>query len=131
MDPTIVPQEFYAQILPSPKLPVLKLIQFHLPLLLPSRTFPATNDFFDTQPPNTSDIAKIQALPSPPQSVVDALKKNLLHAISARNRSIMPAHSISSGTYPLWIITYWDSVFDVRLAQGAWVRAEQNLHELS
>lgn len=131
MDPTIVPQEFYAQILPSPKLPVLKLIQFHLPLLLPSRTFPATNDFFDTQPPNTSDIAKIQALPSPPQSVVDALKKNLLHTISAGNRSITPAHSISSGTYPLWIITYWDSVFDVRLAQGAWVRAEQNLHELS
>ena len=38
---------------------------------------------------------------------------------------------ISSGTYPLWIVTYWDNVFEVRQAQGAWARAAHNLHELS
>lgn len=119
------------QIIPSPKLTILKLLQFHLPLLLPSWDFPGTDSFFNTHPPNTTDITKIQALPSPPQSVVNALKKDLFRAISAGSQSIKPIHTISSGTYPLWIITYWDSVVEVRLVQGAWVRAEKNLRELS
>jgi len=131
MDSSIIPQEFYMQIVPSPKLTVLELLQFHLPLLSPWRDFSGTDGFFNTQPPDTTDITKIQALPSPPQSVVDALKKDLLHAISAGSHSIKPIHTNSSGTYPLWIITYWDNAFEVRLAQGAWVRAEKNLHELS
>jgi len=60
------------------------------------------------------------------------LKKHLLQAISTGNRSIKPAISNGSyGTYPLWIVAYWDSVFEVRLTQGAWARAEQNLHALS
>jgi hypothetical protein len=59
------------------------------------------------------------------------LKKDLLHAISAGGHSIKPIHTNSSRTYSLWIITYWDSAFKVRLAQGAWVRAEKNLCELS
>ena len=73
----------------------------------------------------------IQALPSPPHSVIDALKKDLLYAISTGSHSIKPIHINSSGTYPLWIITHWDNTFEVWLAQGAWVRAEKNLRELS
>ena len=132
MDFSVIPQDIYAQILPSPKLTVLELLQFRLPLLFPSRDPPAIDSFFDTQPPNITDVTSIRALPSPPQSVVDALKKHLCQAAAMGNCSIKPVHAAASnGTYPLWIVTYWDNVFVVRLAQGAWARAEQNLHGLS
>jgi hypothetical protein len=131
MDMAVIPPELSTQILPTPNLTVLELIQFHLPLLSPPRDFPTTHGFFDTQPPNTTSVADIQTLPSPPRAVVDALKKDLLQAVSSGKLSIKPVHTISDGTYPLWILTYWDMALDVRLVQGAWARAEQNLRKLS
>jgi len=131
MDLRTIPLELYTQILPALSLTVLELLWFHLPLLLPSQDFLTTDSLFDTQPPNTTDIANIQALPSPPWAIIDALKKDLLQAISSRKHSIKPIHTISDRTYPLWILTYWDMAFDIQWAQQAWARAEQNLHELS
>ena len=135
MDLSVIPEDIYAQIMTSPELSVLKLIQFPLPLLLLSRDLPtilpATNSFFDNQPPNITDITDIQALPSPPRSIINALKKYLPHAIGAGSQSIKPIHTISSGTYPLWIVMYWDNMFKVWQAQGAWTRAVHNLHKLS
>ena len=136
MDLRAIPLELYTKILPNLNLTVLELLQFHLPLLLPFRdlNFPTTDSFFDTQPPNTTDVADIQELPSPLQAVIDALKKDILQAISSGKHSIKPIHTISKSsnkTYPLWILTYWDMAFNVRLVQRAWARAEQNLHELS
>ena len=77
MDLRAIPLELYTKILPNLNLTVLELLQFHLPLLLPSQdlNFPTTDSFFDTQPPNTTDVAE---LPSPSQAVIDALKKDIL-----------------------------------------------------
>lgn len=110
-----LPQAIEAQILPSPNLTVLELLQYDLPIQHPTFPFQIT-DFFDKNTPNETDPNIISKIPTPSREVVLSLQTHLATSIKNGNLSIKCIHSIAAAgmTYPLWIVAYWAKVGSVR-----------------
>jgi len=87
-----LPQAIEAQILPSPNLTVLELLQYDLPIQHPTFPFQIT-DFFDKNTPNETDPNIISKIPTPSREVVLSLQTHLA---------------------TFWIVAYWAKVGSVR-----------------
>jgi Ulp1 family protease catalytic subunit len=124
-----LPQDIEAQILPSPKLSILELLQHDLPIQHPKSLHGKIADFFDKNVPNETDPKIISKIPTPSQEVVLSLQMHLVNAIKNSDSEIMSIkciHSIAADgmTYPLWIIAYWVKVGSVREIRDSWRKSE-------
>ena len=100
-------QAVSAQILPSPNLSILELLQYDLPIQHPTFLPGQIADFFNENAPNETDPGIIRRISAPSKEVVLSLQKHLVTAIkSSDTMSIKCIHSIAAAgmTYPLWII---------------------------
>jgi hypothetical protein len=128
-----LPQAVEAQILPSPNLSILELLQYDLPIEHPTFLPGQNTDFFDKNTPNVTDLNIIRRIPTPSEKVILSLQKHLANTIesSDSDMSIKCIHSVAAAgmTYPLWIITYWAKVSSVREIRDGWRKGEVYLRD--
>ena len=123
-------QAVEAQILPSPNLSILELLQYDLPIQHPTFLPSQIADFFDTNSPSETDPNIIQKIPTPSKEVILSLRKRLMTAKSS-DMSIKCIHSVATAgtTYPLWIVAYWEKVPSVREIRDSWRKGEVYLRD--
>lgn len=123
-----LPQDVEAQILPSPNLSILELLQYDLPIQHPKYLPSQIAAFFDKNLPNETDPLLISRIPTPSKEVIHSLQK---HAIKSNDMSIKCIHSmaVDGKTYPLWIIVYWVKVGTVREIRDSWQKSEVYLRD--
>lgn len=114
--------------LPSPLLPVAQFLLFPLPAQLSDlpQNDTADTDFGSFAPPDCQDIMNtIKRLPIPSPGL---LSKILFSDARQTWMSVRYAHLPSSQsleTYPLWLITYWESVSQLlSTVRRPWLSAE-------
>ncbi|KAK6966605.1 hypothetical protein R3P38DRAFT_3515194 [Favolaschia claudopus] len=134
----LVPQELEYEILPSPYIPIAKLLEFSLPLES-TITSPESTQYFSNRLPDLlSDalILRMRRLPIPDKKTVNKLLAVSRQSWLDGNQSVIYAHlgEHTATHYPLWILTYWAAVHDIkRNAWGpwktcqAWVNAQKRL----
>ena len=107
-----LPQVIEAQVLPSPNLTIIELLQYDLPIEHPTFLPHQITDFFDKNMPNVTDPKIIRKIPTPPKEVMNSLQKHLANTIKSSDMSIKCIHSVAAAglTYPLWIVAYWAKV---------------------
>ncbi|KAF8888136.1 hypothetical protein CPB84DRAFT_1667378, partial [Gymnopilus junonius] len=125
-----IPTGLISQLLPDNNQMVLELIAFDLPHAIPSFDS-LTEDFFNKNPPNTTSQLDLPHIPSPPLGVMKALCCELPAKVEDSYQSIRCIHTTSAKekTYLLWIIKYWEEVDHVRIAQRAWMKAQDSLRK--
>jgi hypothetical protein len=130
---TVLPHAVEAQILPSPNLSILELLQYDLPIQHPKILPHQIADFFDKNAPNETDPNIIRRIPTPSKDVILSLQKHLANTIKSSDMSIKCIHSVAAAgmTYPLWIIAYWVKVGSVREIRDGWRKGEVYLRDCS
>ncbi len=114
--------------LPSPLLSVAQFLLFPLPpeLSVFQHDDPTDTAFGSLSPPSCQDVmTAIKQLPIPPPGL---LSKILFSGARASWSSVRYAHlppAQSNETYPLWVITYWESVSQLlSTVRRPWLSAE-------
>jgi hypothetical protein len=128
---TAMPQAIEAQILPSPNLSFLELLQYDLPIQHLTFSPAQIMDYFDKIAPNETEPDIIRRIPTPSKEVLLSLQQHLSEAIKSGNMSIKCPHSVAAAgmTYPIWIIAYWAKVGSVREIRDAWRKGETYLQD--
>lgn len=115
------------QLLPSVTLTVQEFLAYKLPSVAPNIRFTRPNKYLSILEPNVDDVEEFAKLTLPPSGVLDSLRE----MDKSGARSIICPHETSAGgkRYPMWLLTYWLQVKDVRGVQCQWRSAVSNLHE--
>ncbi|KIY62320.1 hypothetical protein CYLTODRAFT_361661, partial [Cylindrobasidium torrendii FP15055 ss-10] len=128
-----IPSDAFDVLFPSQKLPVLDFCDFRLP---PSAPRPKgkidLSTFFSDNPTVLTNLATIQATPSPDSDTLDSLIehiktlfKNIPTDFDHRPAyySILPVH-LQHGIrhpLPLWVLTYWTELRTLRKDREMWI----------
>ncbi|KAJ7832671.1 hypothetical protein B0H14DRAFT_3711968 [Mycena olivaceomarginata] len=123
----------WAATLPSPvpwSLSIAKLIEFQLPVQIPTVSSCIVSEFFSkTSPgPITSEgLLRLRHLPIPDTKLVRKLGAEMRQAWLDGFQSVRYVHI--SGTvvsyFPLWLITFWNEVLDIKLnVRQYWMRGQ-------
>lgn len=134
----MIPQELEYILLPSPYLPVAQMLEFLLPL---QNATPATTNqpaqFFSTNVPDVSDEAlmlRVRRLAIPDTRTINKLLASSRQSWLDGTKSVIYSHLGGSVThFPLWILTYWAAVADIKDAWGrlrasqAWVNRQKKI----
>jgi hypothetical protein len=119
----LIPQELEHDILPSPFLSIAKLLEFPLPLES-TAVAPQPAQYFSKSVPDITDdalILRVRCLPIPDRKSVNKLLANSRQCWLDGVQSVVYSHLGGSAVthFPLWILTYWSSVHDIK--HDAWV----------
>ncbi|KAJ6622225.1 hypothetical protein B0H10DRAFT_2214583 [Mycena sp. CBHHK59/15] len=125
----LIPQEPEHNLLPSPYLPIAQMLEFPLPL---QNVAPVTTDqpaqFFSINIPDISGEAlmlHVRRLPIPDMKTINKLLASSRQSWLDGTQSVIYSHLGGSVThFPLWVLTYWAAVGDIKDAWGCW-RASQ------
>lgn len=112
-------------LLPPVTLTVQDFLAYELPSIAPNTRFIRPDKYLSTVKPNVDNIDEIAALVTPPGEVLNSLRgMDRLWA-----KSIICPHETSAGGkhYPMWVLTYWLRVKDIRGIQHQWRSAMTNL----
>lgn len=115
-------------LLPPVTLTVQDFLAYELPSIAPNTCFIRPDKYLSTIKLNVDNIDEIAALVTPPGEVLDSL-----HAMDRlRAKSIICPHETSAGgkRYPMWVLTYWLRVKDLRGIQHQWRSAMSNLQRI-
>ena len=116
---------------PNPTLSVTQFLQFPLPIISQSSAIHLPSEFFSHHAPTTDDVSLISKIPVPSVPTVKELQQACKSAASSGNTSVICPHApLASGKrVPLWIITYWTEIINLREMREPWVRAEAALRK--
>jgi hypothetical protein len=126
-----IPSAIQKVLFPSPALSVAQFLQFPLPpcSLTPVSYQPSA--FFSCHAPTVEDVSLISKIPVPSVEMVKEL-----HLVCKTTRTsgypsvVCPHAPLGSNKYfPLWIITYWTEVINLRMTREPWVHAEATLRK--
>lgn len=126
-----IPADLQKVLLPTPALSVTQFLQFPLPSVSPSPTVYPPSAFFSQHAPTTDDVSLISKLPVPSIPTIQGLHQACKSTFLSENASFLCPHApLASGLrVPLWTITYWTEVIDLRKTREPWVRAEAALRK--
>ena len=124
-----IPPALQKVLLPNPALSVTQFLQFPFPII--SSTVHLPSEFFSRHAPTTDDVSLISKIPVPSGVTVKELQQACKSAASSGNTSVVCPHApLASGKrVPLWIITYWTEIINLREIREPWVRAEAALRK--
>ncbi|KAJ7659435.1 hypothetical protein B0H14DRAFT_3702003 [Mycena olivaceomarginata] len=111
----LIPQELEHDIFPSPLLSIAKLLEFPLPLES-TAVAPQPAEYFSKSVPDITDDALILR-----EDCQQASGEQLSMLARRSSQSVVHSH-LGGGAvtrFPLWILTYWSSVHDIK--HDAWV----------
>lgn len=125
LSPIAIPESIAALILPNDTLSVAELLNFRLPIPR-STSFTDSDDYLTEETHNTEDLEEIRNLPSPPAAVVHALILALQETSAA---AVTSSHCprTAGKRYPLWVITYWGEVLQIRVVLERWISADNGI----
>ena len=127
-----IPAHAQKKLFPDASISVLDFLKFSLPIISRATSHQKALTFFSTDDPNVHDITEIQNIPIPPTGIVAGLVEACTTAFLLGNKSIKCSHlpSGSGQNLPVWIITYWAEVLELRTtSRKAWVKAEEFLRQ--
>ena len=130
MKPFMLPHLTRQELLPDPSLSIKALTDFLLPSQQPKITKDSElrilSQFFSKDEPSIltgSVMTRLRHLPIPDSNTVQQLVKFSPQAWLDGFRSVHYAH-LQSGTitcFPLWVITFWSEVLDIKKIHGRWI----------
>ena len=125
-----IPPEIHKAILPDKDLSILDILKFPLPAVARSITGPynQVQNFLSHLIPTVTSIDKIQAIPTPPLAVLDELVRSPELSVS---QSVLCSHTHGSSRerLPMWILSYWVEVFQLRPLKKKWLDADESLQK--
>ncbi|KAJ7149280.1 hypothetical protein C8R43DRAFT_1128635 [Mycena crocata] len=136
-DELSLPQTVEAELIPACSLSIAKMIQFPLPVQIPTVSSCIVSDFFSKEAPGrvTADILlRLRHLPIPDTKLIRKLQAELRQAWLDGFQSVPYTHIAGTVTthFPLWLITYWNEVLDIRLnVRQYWMRGQKWVHGLT
>ncbi|KAJ6464631.1 hypothetical protein C8R47DRAFT_1155993 [Mycena vitilis] len=117
-----IPQELEYKLLPSPYLPIAKMLEFPLPLQSAVVTAPQPAQYFSKAAPDINDPAllrRVRHLPIPDTKTINKLAACARQAWLDGFQSVMYSHLDGTVThFGLWIVTFWVAVKDIK--RDAW-----------
>ena len=125
-----IPADAQRRILPDETLSILEFLQFLLPNISGAAPQQRASAFWSHHEPNVRGIEEIRKILLPPAETLAELVKAGKTAVSSSTKSIRCPHmpSGSGRNLPMWIITYWAEVLELRRTyRKAWVKAEEFL----
>ncbi|KAJ6549876.1 hypothetical protein B0H19DRAFT_1264768 [Mycena capillaripes] len=125
----MIPQVHEQELLPSPFLPIAKLLEFQLPLQNTTVTAPQPAQYFSTVAPDIDDTAlmlRIRHLAIPDAKTVNKLLPCSRQCWLDGVQSVICSHLGGVVThFPLWILTYWAAVGEIkRDTWGPWRKSQ-------
>jgi hypothetical protein len=126
----VIPQAHELELLPSQYLPIAKMSEFPLPLQNGTVTAPQPAQYFSTAAPDIDDAAlmlRIRRLRIPDQKTINKLLACSRQCWLDGMRSVVYSHigGVVSH-FPLWILTYWAAVGEIKLdAWGPWRKSQE------
>ncbi|KAJ7895546.1 hypothetical protein B0H14DRAFT_2333803, partial [Mycena olivaceomarginata] len=118
----LIPQELEHDLLPSPYLPIAKMLEFPLPLQNTAITGFQPAQFFSKALPDIADrdlLIRARRLPIPDAKTIHKLLESSRQRWLDGFRSVIYSHVGGAAThFPLWILTYWESVSTLK--RDAW-----------
>lgn len=121
-----IPSQYKNALLPSTSLSVLQFIKFPLPGTALECTEDDPTDFFSKTQPSTYDAGFISAVATPNPDMLAMLRDTCRVSESSGYQSVY-CPSIAEGRIerlPLWVITYWTEVHNLRPIQQSWSKGE-------
>lgn len=123
-----IPPEVQQKILPDESLSILDFLQFPLPAVARS----PINDcrkYLSSRLPTITSVDQIQTVPTPSLDVIKELARSPDITLY---RSILCPHApgLLDEGLPMWIISYWMQIADIRPLKTRWAGAEQSLQAL-
>ncbi|KAJ6589766.1 hypothetical protein B0H19DRAFT_1249286 [Mycena capillaripes] len=106
----LIPQTLEHDLVPSPYLPIAKMLDFTLPFQNKTATAPHPTQFFSLEAPDIGDQAlmlRVRRLLIPDPKTVDKLLSSSRQAWLDGVQSVIYSHLSGTLThFPLWILTY-------------------------
>ncbi|KAJ7062654.1 hypothetical protein C8F01DRAFT_1134853 [Mycena amicta] len=125
-DAKAIPELVRQQLLPDKKLSIIRLLDFSLPIQRASTVATNASAYFCEEAPAIGHFDAHQ-LALPPSKVINDIAEGL--AASPETQSIRLAHLELPGLYPLWLVSYWLEVEEVKAIRNTWRRAIADLRE--
>jgi hypothetical protein len=123
-----IPIELKKLLLPDKNLSILEFLHITIPPIPLSTKFGKIDDYLAEDDPDPIDIQQIQRAGLPPATVLKSL-----HMIPAKKfstiKSIKVPHLPASPHFPMWILSYWINLSEVRQLQLRWRNAEAALQK--
>src|ERR1700728_10241 len=118
-----IPPNLERVLFPNSTLSVAQFLQFPLPPISTSSTVHLPAAFFSRHGPTVDDVGLISKIPVPTAETVKELHLACKSAVSMGNMSVVCPHTAlaSEKRVPLWIITYWTEVINLRTTREPWV----------
>ena len=123
-----IPPQIQKQIFPDTSLSVLDFLKFPLPIISGAASQHTTAQFFSNHKPTTEDVKVIQKIPILPAKNVAELVVACKAAVILGTQLVKCQHapSASRQNLPVWVITYWAEVLELRSTfHKPWLRAEE------
>ena len=126
-----IPPNLQKVLFPNPALSVTQFLQFPLPPISPFSAGHLPAAFFSRHAPTVDNIGLISKIPVPTAETLEELRQVCKTATSLGSTSVVCPHTaLAIGKHvPLWIITYWTEVLNLRALREPWVRAETALRK--
>jgi hypothetical protein len=129
-DELSIPQSIESQLLPAWSLSIAKLIESQLPVQIPTVSSCTVSEFFSKTSPGpikSEGLLQLRHLPIPDTKLVRKLGAEMRPAWLDGFQSVRYVHI--SGTvlsyFPLWLITFWNEVLDIKLnVRQYWMRGQ-------
>ncbi|KAG6914641.1 hypothetical protein DXG01_016182 [Tephrocybe rancida] len=120
----LIPSLAQRRLLPPKHLAISEFLLYDIPSAAPGglANFMHPEKYFCLAEPTSKDPHSISLFLPPPDDIVDALHSGLNSSLA---RSIQCLHDTSAGgqRYPLWLVTYWFELKDMRRVQRQWALA--------
>ncbi|KAJ6630032.1 hypothetical protein B0H10DRAFT_1939273 [Mycena sp. CBHHK59/15] len=127
----VIPQQIHYEILPSPILPLAKMLEFPVPLEASPNNASQPAQYFSMTAPDAMDKnshLRLWHLPIPAAKIVRKLVECSRQAQLDGYQSLMYSH-LSTGVtthYPLWVLTYWNTLVDFKHdVRRPWVKCQE------
>ena len=123
-----IPPNLQKVLFPNPALSVTQFLQFPLPPISPFSAGHLPVEFFSQHAPTVDDIGLISV---PTAETLEELCQACKTATLLGSTSVVCPHTaLAIGKHaPLWIITYWTEVINLRALRQPWVHAETALRK--
>ena len=118
-----IPIQYQKILIPEPSLNIIDFISLELPETIATLIdYSAKNCYLKREP--TEDIICLTKRNLPSRTFVNDAKSHFGQAILDGAKSIADPH-YKGGSLPLWVVSFWDRMLDVREEQKTWQKATQ------
>ena len=126
----VIPLDIEKQLLPSPKISLKALTDFSMPSQSKSSNQKSLTHFFSKEVPSPTSAAvtiRLRRLPTPDpctvRQLVEFSRQAWLDGFTSVHYSHLQSASETTTLFPLWVISYWNKVLDIKKISNKWLKS--------